>query len=464
LEEAVRLDPQFALAMLRLADEYRLQGDLRRGNELQLKVDQLQSRLPRYEQVTLQVAKARRSQDPEAELAARQQLVSEFPRSTMDRGLLGGILAGSGKQEQSVELFKQGLALDPKSEDLLNFKCYALAIGGDFDGALAANDAYAAIRPGDPNPLDTRGDVLFVAGRDDEAVAAYRKVLELKPDFSDYGEYLKLAIVYTDQKKPDMANAAFQQFAHRASPLSRLYVPGFEAQFKQTGGDLEGALASYRAAVIQLGNAKQGQAAETFLRSFAALSAMLGEGSAALSFAQQQKLDDYELRVVAFLQTMAGNPSAAQQSLQRFASSHPWIAPRALEINRAYIDMSAAVHNGDGQTALSRAASIPDFQDAYLLFLKGRAHLLTNDYASAETEFRAALRSGRVLANSGSLTQRFPVLGILSHYYLGQLYERTGKHDQAINEYQEFLSHFASSPSRLSQVGEARTALKRLMQ
>jgi serine/threonine protein kinase len=464
LEQAVRLDPQFAVACLRLADQYRLQGDLRRGNELQLKVDQLQSRLPRYEQLTLQVAKARRSQDPEAELAARQELVSEFPRSTMDRGLLGTILSGSGKQEQSVELFKEGLALDPKSEDLLNFKCYALAIGGDFDGALTANDAYMAIRPGDPNPLDTRGDVLFIAGRDDEAVAAYRKVLELKPDFSDYGEYLKLAIVYTDQKKPDMANAAFQQFAQRASPLSRLYVPGFEAQFKQTGGDLEGALASYREAVIQLGNAKQGQAAETFLRSFAVLSVMLGEDSAALSFAQQQKLDDYEQRPIAFLQSMAGNPSAVQQSLQRFASSHPWIAPRALEINQAYIDMSAAVHHGDGQTALSRAASIPNFQDPYLLYLKGRAHLLTSDYASAEAEFRGVLRSERLLANSGTLTQRFPVLGILSHYYLGQLYERTGKHDQAINEYQEFLSHFQSSQSRLAEVGEARTALKRLMQ
>jgi len=62
------------------------------------------------------------------------------------------------------------------------------------------------------------------------------------------------------------------------------------------------------------------------------------------------------------------------------------------------------------------------------------------------------------------MTARFPVLGILSHYYLGQLYESTGKHDQAINEYQEFLSHFPASPSRLAQVGDARSALKRLMQ
>jgi serine/threonine protein kinase/TolB-like protein len=464
LEEAVRLDPQFALAELRLADQYRLLGDLRRSNELAIKVSQNQSRLPRFEQLVLQVLKARRSEDPEAELAARHQLVSEFPRQSLDRGILAGMLGGSGKPEQALKLLQQGLALDPKNEDLLNFESYGLAATGDFTGALAANDSYMAIRPGDANPLDTRGDVLYMAGRDDEAVAAYRKVLELKPDFGDYAEYLKLAIVYTDQKKPDMANAAFQQYAHRASALSRLYVPGFEAQFKQTGGDLEGALASYREVVLQLGHAKQSQAARTFLRSFAALSVLLGEGSSALSFTQQQKLDDYEQQTVAFLETVAGNPSAAQQSLQRFASSHPWIAPQALEISQASADITAAVQRGDGPAALSRATSIPDFQYPYLLFLKGRAHLLTNDYESAETEFRGVLRNERSLANPGTLTQRFPVLGILSHYYLGQLYERTSKRDQAINEYQEFLSRFASPQTRLSQVADARAALKRLMQ
>jgi eukaryotic-like serine/threonine-protein kinase len=463
-EEAVRLDPQFALAELRLSDQYRLEGDLRRSNELAIKVSENQSRLPRYEQLALQALKARRSGDPEADVAAREQLVSEFPRQTFDRGILVAMLGGVGKKEQAQQVMQQGLALDPKNEDLLNFESYGLALEGDFSGALAANDSYMAIRPGDPNPLDTRGDILFMADRDDEAVATYRKVLELKPDFSDYSEYLKLAIVFTDQRKPDMANAAFQQYAHRASPLSRLYVPGFEAQFKQTAGDLEGALASYREAIRQLGQAKQSQAAATFLRQFAALSVLLGESSSALSFVQQQKLDDYEQQTVAFLQTMAGNPSAAQQSLQRFAASHPWIAPRALEIDQGSADIAAAVHRGDGQEALSRASSIPDFRTADLLFLKGRAHLLTNDYASAEAEFRASLRSERSVENSGALTQRFPVIGILCHYYLGQLYERTNRHDQAINEYQEFLSHFASLQSRLPQVGEGRSALKRLMQ
>ncbi len=39
------------------------------------------------------------------------------------------------------------------------------------------------------------------------------------------------------------------------------------------------------------------------------------------------------------------------------------------------------MHREDGRAALSRATSIPDFQDPYL---KARSHLLTNDYASSE--------------------------------------------------------------------------------
>jgi tetratricopeptide (TPR) repeat protein len=305
--------------------------------------------------------------------------------------------------------------------------------------------------------------VLFLAGRDDEAVAAYRKALELKADFDDYVEYLKLAIVYTDQKKPDMAHAAFQQYAQRTSAPS-LYPPGFEAQLKQSEGDFDGALASYRTAVQNLGRAKQSQAAHLFLTAFAGLSVMLGQSSSALSFAQQQKMDDEELQTVAFLETVAGNTSAAQQSRQRFAASHPWVSPRAIEIDHVYADVTAAVQRGDGQAALSRAATIPDFQEPYLLFLKGRSHLLINDYSSAEAEFRSALLMDRIVGNADYLVGRFPLAEILSHYYLGQLYERTGKHDQAINEYQEFLSRFPNSQTRLAQVGEARSALKRLMQ
>src|SRR5207302_6676332 len=134
----------------------------------------------------------------------------------------------------------------------------------------------------------------------------------------------------------DMAQAAFQQLSQRGSPLLRLYVPGFEAQLTQMRGDLEGALASYRKAIAQLGRAGQNVPAEGFLEQFALLSVMLGQSSSALSFAQQQKLDGEELQAVALLQTTAGNKSAAEQSLKRFAAEHPAVAPRLVDDQQAF--------------------------------------------------------------------------------------------------------------------------------
>jgi tetratricopeptide (TPR) repeat protein len=376
-------------------------------------------------------------------------------------------LAFYGKRAQALDLLQQGLALDPKNEDLLNFETYEYAKGGDINRSLAADDLYISVRPGDPNPYDTRGDALFISFRDDDAAAAYRKALELKAD--NYPEYLKLAVVYTDQRKPDMSDAAFQQYREHSSPLNRLYGPVFEAQFRQTAGDFEGALSSYHEAVSHLSRGKQNEAAGDILRPVVVLSILLGESpSAILSYVQQQKLDGEEQSALAFVQTVMGNSSAAQQSLQSYATLHPQFSPRALELRRIYFDTVAAVQKGDGQTALNRLAGAPDTEAAYPLFFRGRAHLLINDYASAETDFRAVLRVDRSLENGRVMVNRFPALEVLSHYYLGQVYEHTAKRDQAINEYQEFLSHFSDSKSanstHLAQVAEGRSALKRLMQ
>jgi eukaryotic-like serine/threonine-protein kinase len=464
LEEAVRLDPQFALAYLQLQGEYYIIGDQRREAEVAAKVEQLQSHLPRYEQLSLRVLEANRSGDQEASLAARRALVSEFPRSTDDRAILSNALGYYGKGQEALDVLKQGLVLDPKSESLLNFQTYELAYAGDINGALASDDLYISVRPGDPNPYDTRGDALFYCNRDDDAVAAYRKVIELKPDFENYTENLKLAIVYTDQKKPDMATAAFQQFLQHATPLQRLYKATYEAQFKQTAGDFEGALASYRQAVVDLARGKQTVAAGNVLRPFILLSLLMGETSSAQSFVKQQKLEGDELPALAFFETLRGDSSASRQLLDRYASSHPWLAPRALELRQISFDLVADVQKGDGQAALSRVAGTFNIQDPTRHFFLGRAYLLMNDYTSAEASFRSALSAERSLENDRVIIDRFPAPGILSHYYLAQIYEKTNKRDQAINEYQQFLSFFENSNTRLAQVAEARAALKRLMQ
>jgi hypothetical protein len=88
---------------------------------------------------------------------------------------------------------------------------------------------------------------------------------------------------------------------------------------------------------------------------------------------------------------------------------------------------------------------------------------LLKDYAAAERELRLALFGERDMDNFNVLRQHTPLLAILGHFYLGQVYEATGKRDLAANEYQEFLRHFEGSLARLPQLAEARAAIARLV-
>ena len=464
LKEAVGLDPQFALAYMSLASQYEFEGDLRQADEIQKKLDRMQSRLPRYEQMVYQSRKARQSGDPEALISSLQKLVAEFPHDSENRGWLAQTLTGNGRAQESLQVLREGLELDPRAETLLNVESYTLAISGDLAGALQDNDRYAALRPTDPNPVDSRGDLLFIAGRHDEAVAAYRKVLEIRPDFSDYVDYLKLAIVYGDQKKFDMADAALGSFAEHASPLHKLYVPAIGAQLQLAHGDFEGALESYGKAIKQLARAGEKRSAGMLLLNYVSLSVMLHKAPAALGFARQQALDGEEAGSVAFLQAVLGNAAAEADALRQYAATHPWESARSLEFRRALIAASVADLRGDGQAAVNSLAGFPNYLNPGVLYTRGTAHLLTGDYAAAEREFRLVFLQERNLANYGLVLQRLPAFTILAHRSLGQLYQRTGKQQLAINEYQEFLSYFENSRTRLPAVAETRQALQRLMQ
>ena len=94
-----------------------------------------------------------------------------------------------------------------------------------------------------------------MSNHDDEALEAYRKVIALKPDFIDYGDYAKLAVVYADEKKFALADSALQEYGQRTRGPSKLYVSVFKAEFQETRGDLEGARASYQNAVRDLASA-----------------------------------------------------------------------------------------------------------------------------------------------------------------------------------------------------------------
>ncbi|HLX73851.1 MAG TPA: hypothetical protein VKR26_03900, partial [Terriglobales bacterium] len=241
-------------------------------------------------------------------------------------------------------------------------------------------------------------------------------------------------------------------------------VPAIGAQLQLAHGDFEGALESYGKAIKQLARAGEKRSAGMLLLNYVSLSVMLHKAPAALGFARQQALDGEEAGSVAFLQAVLGNAAAEAEALRQHAATHPWESARSLEFRRALIAASVADLRGDGQAAMNSLAGFPNYLDPGVLYTRGTAHLLTGDYAAAEREFRLVFLQERNLANYGLVLQRLPAFTILTHRSLGELHQRTGKQELAINEYQEFLSYFENSRTRLPAVAETRQALQRLMQ
>jgi len=462
--EAVRLDPQFALAYLRMSDSYVASGDYAHANEAAAKVEHMQAHLPRREQLEFQANRARYARDRLVERRILETTVSEFPRDTDARATLGAVLTFWGHPEQAAPLMQEGLAADPKDDSLLNTQAYLEAWRGDLAAAIKVDDTYLALRPNDPNPYDTRGDIYFRNGHDEEALAAYRKVVELKPDFQDYTDYAKAALVYLDQGKYALAETTLKEYADKTNPLARAYLPVLYAQLQQARGDPEAALEQYRQAVTQLSRIGQDEAAGNALMLYAQAATLMGQPGSVLPFARQQKLKGDEYFASGWLQRAMGDVAASDKSFQQFSAAKPWISQYFLERARATSDAFAALSRNDPQQVLASAAKISDAVDARMVFCAARAHLLLGEYARAEQDFHAAYTANRGLNDQDQVRRSMPLLPMLGDFYLAQIYEKTGKRDQAINQYQSFLAHFERSRTRLPQVAEASAALKRLMQ
>jgi len=461
-EEAIGLDPQFALAYLKLTGVYRQQGDFRQADELWPKIEHLQSRLPRKNQLAFQAVEAVRAGDSAAAQQILESLLKEFPREDDARSTLAGSLFTAGEMDRGTSVLKDGLELDPKNEVFLNMLAYAEAFSGNLPAALQADDQYSAVRPNDPNPWDTRGDVLYALNHDDEAVEAYRKVIALKPDFSGSTDYLKLAVVYADQKKYPLADSALEEYTRRAAGAGKLYDSVFQGQFQEARGDLEGARESFKRAVRDLAAARQNQGAEDALFSLASISVLSGQGMAAdVAFARQQKLSGRENGPLAFLEAAQGDAAASERSLQLYAAARPELGPKSIEDIRNYAALYAAFLRHDAPGVLAAAGRLPKTIDPVMHYPRGWAYLETKDYTRAEQDLGQTVLQERNLSQFPLMSNGSPLLGALAHFYLGQVYEAAGKRDQASNEYQEFLSHFENSHASLPQIALARAALKR---
>ena len=459
-EEAVRLDPQFAMAYYRMAACYNGVDNKTKFLATTRLVERLSSRLPRVQQLMIQWWKAFRLGDSQGLREAAAELAQETPRIALPNLVRFEGSIWPDDPDRAVAQTRQASALDPNDPELYNQLAYAQARMGQEAAALEAWEQFRSYAGANPNVWDTHGDLLFTFGHDDEAVTADRRALEMDPDLQ---LRVRLALVYAEQGKYELAAQELNRYKQRKTGFYLLQFPAYEAELLQVEGMPEQSLALYAnqvAAYLNLGQASDAGAA---LLRYATLALRLGKEQAALAFARQQVLPNKEEQItVSMLEAASGNEAGVQAALQQYAEVNPEVPARVIQAIRDWNTAIFTLRRADknAATRLLPNLKLNSFPSGFYVgfLIRGRIRLLANDYAGAEQDFKLAITNLRLVR---SLPQ-IPLTEQLSHFYLGQTYEQTGKRDDAIREYQKFLTPYAKSMSRLPQLAAARTALKRL--
>ena len=463
-QEAVRLDPQFAMPYFRLWWVCLLLDNQSKADEVFGKMKRLQANFPREQQLQIASLEARSVGDFEALIRADEAFAREMPIP----GLLNlAVDLQNDDPNRAVALAHEAMALEPSNPHVYNEVAYVEAMAGHEPAALAACDRYRVLQgANEPNVWDTRSNILFLFGRDDEAAVAYRHTLELDPAWTQIGP--ELALIYADQGKHELAVQELLRFqAHPGGfPLAALHM--FESQLEQARGRPEDGLKIYTDAIPEFLKAEQPEKAHHALFSYATLALLLGQETEALAGARKQKLPKKrELLTISMLQAAAGEDFA--EPLQEYGEANSGVPVAVLRPLQTFHSALKAVHHRDRDAA---ALVLPDLmtdtsqsschRPFLFFFIRARLRLLTNDYVGAAGDFKTAIIDNRNLASPLFTTTAMPLLEHLSHFYLGQIYEKTGERDNAIGEYQKFLTPYAKSTSHLPQLAEARASLKRL--
>jgi len=196
---ALALDPNFAMAMLRLA----ALSNQEQARSLVERAGRLRGRLTDRERRFVDMANAQIQGNIEERNKLARAIFEKYPDDVDAAMFVCGIEMAQGRAERALEIFASLLARDPNNAAVYNSIGYYYAWRGDYDRAIENLRKYQFMAPDQANPYDSLGEVQAYSGHYDEAIANLNRALALKPDFFD--SIFHLGVVY--EGKGDYAKA-----------------------------------------------------------------------------------------------------------------------------------------------------------------------------------------------------------------------------------------------------------------
>jgi tetratricopeptide (TPR) repeat protein len=116
-------------------------------------------------------------------ISAMNDMLEMYPHDKHLIYLAGNWLLLENADDQAQKILEKALAIDKKFPAALNDLAYVAARNREFAKAFAAMDRYVALLPNEPNPHDSYGELLRMAGNFEGSLQHYRAALKIDPDF-----------------------------------------------------------------------------------------------------------------------------------------------------------------------------------------------------------------------------------------------------------------------------------------
>jgi tetratricopeptide (TPR) repeat protein len=348
---AISDDPDFGAPYLLLAELQAQQHNRAALVETLEKANARGAALPQIDRARLEAIAAGLGGD----IAARQRAVDVLVHLTPnDPGAWRSAAEIASQRRQyapAAQAYERALMVEPEDSASWNQLAYSAAFAGDLPTAMAALRRYQTLRPGDPNPLDSMGDVNLMAGRLKDAEGFYLQAVKMAPGFLNGIAQYKAAFAHLMTGDVAGADALYRQYSGAATHQAEwLWISGRRKQAYE--------LLAAQAPALPTGDAQAVAYAELTLWSL-----LLGDGPGAAAMAQKAM-------------ERVTPATAGGVALARFLAAPP-LSPEAWEARaRQFFPDSAA-------GAAMREAAL------------GYAFLLNRQFAPAVAELRRAYdRSG----------------------------------------------------------------------
>jgi tetratricopeptide (TPR) repeat protein len=465
LEKAVEVDPNFALALMKLAVVHNNLGHSNLRRQYAQRALQHVDRLTTRERFYIEgYYYSDRAETLGRSIDAYKKGLELYPDAASSRNNLGLLYLQLERYDEAIREYEELRRRSFEFPGTYRSLAFAYTSIGAFDKGQVVLEQYLREHPDAGTAYAALGDLLVAWGKIDEAAAAYEHAAQVIP--ANPLPQSGLHDVAVLRERWNDAESFAQKLARANDPFSRLLGSSARGIDAVVRGRLASGVESLEKAAAAEGPAGSLESAIT--RNIAARILLLTNRTVqALALAERALKDgdgrssEWEsLALIAEAHARLGHADEAARVLQTLttkANALPserekrrvLLVEGTLALNRRDVDGARRSLTAAEQRLSPSFAGGPIAPHVPIWFALGEAHLAADHDAEASTRFQKIVEHGALRTGS-------PVEFVRSLYYLGQINERKGDRAKASESYRRFVQYWGDGDIDRERVADAR--------